>query len=178
MGYTTDFTGSVTIEPKLNPAEISYLNDFAKTRRVDRTGGPLYVGHDVPGYTDDFGQGEGTDLILNGNQPHKDQPGLWNQWVPTESGTEIEWDGGEKFYNAAEWMKYLVENLLAPSARPYLDAHMGEDPRLEFFTANHVVNGEIEAQGEDYNDRWALVVKDNAVAVAEAVVTYQSPRSL
>jgi len=26
------------------------------------------------------------------------QPGLWCQWIPSDDGTAIEWDGGEKFY--------------------------------------------------------------------------------
>ena len=26
-------------------------------------------------------------------------PGIWCQWVPTDDGKGIEWDGGEKFYN-------------------------------------------------------------------------------
>lgn len=36
------------------------------------------------------------------------------------------------------------------------------------FLQGHVLNGEIEAQGEDIADRWKLVVTNNAVSVVEA----------
>jgi hypothetical protein len=69
----------------------------------------------------------------------------WCQWVPTDDGTAIEWDGGEKFIDAEHWMRYLVATFLAP--------------------AGHVVNGIIEAQGQRVEDRWDLVVVDNTVKV-------------
>ncbi len=169
MGYTTDFSGSVTVTPPLNEYEISFLLDFARSRRMNRTKGPLYA---VPG--DNFGQGEAPDII-SFNTPHPDQPGLWCQWVPTSDGDEIEWDDAEKFYYSAEWMKYLVENLLAPSARSYIDEHVGEDPRLAKFTCDHQVAGTIEALGEDPDDRWAILVIDNVVRVAAATLTYENP---
>jgi hypothetical protein len=178
MGYTTDFEGSVAVVPELNADEVSFLKDFAQTRRVQRTGGPLYVGHDVPGYIDDYGQGQGTDTVTDGNRPPAGQPGLWCQWVPNDDGSEIEWDGGEKFYESAAWMKYIVENLLAPSARPFILAHLSEDPRLASFTANHHVTGSIFAQGEDPSDRWVLVVTDNVVKVGNAVITYHDAQPL
>jgi hypothetical protein len=172
MGYTTDFDGAVAVVPALNADEVSFLKDFAQTRRVERTGGPLYVGHDVDNYTDNFGQGEGTDTIINGNRPPAGQPGLWCQWVPTDDGSEIQWDEGEKFYCSAEWMKYIIENLLAPSARVFLDNHKSEDPRLASFTCDHHVTGTIHAQGEEYSDRWAILVVDNVVSVLQGEVTY------
>lgn len=161
MGYTTDFTGSVAVEPALNPEEVSYLKDFAGSRRMTRTRGPLYA---HPGA--DFGQSETADVIVDA--PDAGQPGLWCQWVPTDDGTEIEWDGNEKFYESPEWMKWLIQNLLAPSAREFVTFHLSEDPRLAAFTFDHVVNGVIEAQGESPDDRWNLLVVDNVVAVSES----------
>ncbi|HVK36196.1 MAG TPA: hypothetical protein VM428_11120 [Microlunatus sp.] len=40
MGYTTEFTGFVTVSPPLNPAEIAYLDQFSDTRRMNRPAGP------------------------------------------------------------------------------------------------------------------------------------------
>lgn len=162
MGYTTDFYGSVTVTPPLNDHEIGFLADFSGTRRMNRTKGPLFVKG-----SGDFGQGRDKD-ILNHNEPHPDQPSLWCQWV-TEDGTEIEWDGGEKFYNADDWMAYIVTNLLAPSAKAYIAAHIDEDERLQHFTCDHVVNGEIQAQGEDPDDRWTLVVRNNQVQTGHTI---------
>jgi hypothetical protein len=148
MGYTTDFSGSITVSPALSADEIAFLNKFSETRRMNRTKGPYFVDG-----SDDFGQGRDED-ILDYNEPSKGQPGLWCQWVPTSDGTAIEWDGGEKFYHAAEWMEYLIDHFVgskpkAASELPFLQAHM--------------LNGEILAQGEDISDRWLLIVTDNEV---------------
>lgn len=79
MGYTTSFEGEIQIEPPLNEAEVSYLTDFAESRRMDRTEGPYYV---VP--SDNYGQTQ-TSGVRNYNQPPEGQPGLWCQWVPAPS---------------------------------------------------------------------------------------------
>ena len=160
MGYTTEFEGSIQIEPPLNAQEISFLRDFNHTRRMNRTRGPLFVRGS--GF---YGQGDDPDII-NHNQPHPDQPGLWCQWTPNEDGTAIVWDGGEKFYSAPEWMMYIISFLLSPIARPYIDAHLDEDPRLASFTCDHVLNGVIFAQGEDDEDQWELRVISSLVFVS------------
>lgn len=151
MGYTTDFSGHINIEPPLNDAEIEFLTKFNQTRRMDRERGPYFV-HGSGAY----GEGEDPD-IRNFNRPPAGQPGLWCQWVPTEDGEAIEWDGNEKFYDADQWMRYLIDHFLKPGALAAQD--------LPFLQANHVCNGVIKAQGEDIDDRWKLIVKDNVVTV-------------
>ena len=113
MGYTTDFSGSISIDPPLTLVEYNALVNFADERH------------------------EG-----------KDYPSYYCQWIPTEDGTALEWDGGEKFYYPVQWMEYLIEH---------------------FLKDNHTLNGVIDAQGEEADDRWRLIVKDN-------VVTEQVPR--
>lgn len=169
MGYTTDFTGWIDVSPPLNEHEIGFLKDLADTRRMKRANGPLFVKGN--GFA---GQDHGPDEVYDGNAPHESQPGLWLQWKPSDDGQMIEWDQGEKFYYSAEWMKYLIVDLLSPSALAYIDIHgpASGDERLEKFTCNHVLNGEISAQGEDPDDRWKLIVRDNEVLVAEATVAY------
>jgi hypothetical protein len=137
---------------------------FNETRRMKCTQGPYYVGrggmmgqdHDDPG-------------IIEYNWPPDGQPGLWCQWVSTKSGDGIEWDGGEKFYEATAWMAYLIDHFLKPGAH----ASRSGDPQFEDFTFDHVVNGEIEASGEESGDLWMLVVKDNVVSTARGQVVYQ-----
>lgn len=158
MGYTTEFSGQVTIEPPLNENEISFINDLSSTRRMNRSNGPLFVGGS--GY---YGQGHDADVI-DFNNPHRDQPGLWCQWVANDEGTTLSWDGGEKFYYSAEWMRYIIDNLLAPSAGSYLLEHNDEDERLRSFTYDHKLNGVIDAEGEERSDVWQLTVKDNVVS--------------
>ena len=169
MGYTTEFDGKISVEPPLNTDEVSFLTDLAHSRRMNRTNGPLYA---VP--SDDYGQTRAADVI-DYNNPHPDQPGRWLSWVPSEDGTSISWDYSEKFYEADRWMKYLVEKLLSPAARTYVDQHIGEDPRLASFTCDHELAGVIDAQGEDPDDRWQLIVANGKVAVRHQVEAFGQP---
>lgn len=66
----------------------------------------------------------------------------------SQDGASIEWNGNgsEKSYEMAAWMKFLIDNHVTP---------------------NHVVNGVIDAQGEEPNDRWQIHVRDNIVTTME-----------
>lgn len=164
MGYHTEFNGEIAVTPPLNADEVSFLKDLANTRRMNRTKGPLYISKDTI-------ESDVTDY----NQSHPDQPGLWLCWEPSDDGTTIVWNGMEKFYNSAEWMKYLVEKLLTSSARTYVDQHMSEDPRLASFTCYHELTGTIDAQGEDPSDRWQLGVTQGMVTVRRQVKAFNQP---
>ena len=148
MGYQTEFSGVINVDPPLSAEEIDYLNKFATTRRMDRANGPYFVGGS--GFC---GQGIDSDVISH-NNPCSGQPGLWCQWVPTEDGKGIEWDGNEKFYDSVEWMQYIIDHFIgeAPLAKSELP-----------FLKSHTLKGEISAQGEDNEDTWFLIVKDNKV---------------
>ena len=161
MGYTTEFEGQVSVAPPLNAAEIAYLRKFNETRRMHRANGPYYLG---AGF---FGQ-DREDDIIDYNEPPSGQPGLWCRWTPTDDGSAIEWDGGEKFYYAEEWMRYIIVHFLCPGAL----ASTTGDPQFGEFTFDHTVNGMIEAQGEDRDDLWRLVVADNVVSRIDAVISW------
>lgn len=154
MGYTTEFTGHVTVTPPLNADEIAYLQKFNETRRMNRTKGPYYV--QGSGF---MGQGHDAD-VLNHNEPPEGQPGLWCKWEPSLDGTQIQWDGAEKFYNPVEWMRYLIDHFLRPDAPGKTQT---VDAATFFTFGDHVVNGVIEAQGEESSDVWFLIVQDNVV---------------
>lgn len=153
MGYSTDFEGRVQVTPPLNAEEIAFLKKFNETRRMDREKGPYHV--DAGGF---MGQGHEPD-IRDYNRPPAGQPSLWCGWEPTEDGTAIVWDGGEKFYSSVEWMQYLIDHFLRPGALA--------KEQLPFLRANHQVSGEIVAQGEDASDSWCLVVENNAARRVE-----------
>jgi hypothetical protein len=175
MGYTTDFYGGVSVTPPLNEAERAYLRKFAETRRMDRERGPYFVDG-----TGDFGQGSDAD-IRNFNSPPEGQPGLWCQWVPTDDGAAIEWDEGEKFYESDAWMAYIIDHFLKSGAEAQkqilraerLNARVPELDQFAGFTFDHVVNGVIEAQGEDPDDKWRLVVEDNNVRAQHAKIVWE-----
>lgn len=159
MGYTTEFTGNVQIKPPLNEAEVKFINKFCESRRMNRTGGPYFV--EGNGYA---GQDDGPDKVLDHNSPPEGQPGLWCKWEASTDGTQIHWSGAEKFYDADKWMAYLIDHFLKPNC-------IAKD-KLDFLQANHVVNGEFVAQGEDSEDRWLLEVKNNAVKIKQGRVVY------
>jgi hypothetical protein len=145
MGYSTEFTGHVTVTPPLNPAEITYLRKFADSRRMNRPEGPYD--------TTDYYYGQLTQEQLN--RPPAGQPGLWCNWAPTDDGATIQWNQAEKFYYSTEWMQYLVDHFLKPGG------HAHGEPGFDEFTFDHVVNGTIDAQGDDPDDTWQLIVIDN-----------------
>jgi hypothetical protein len=168
MGYTTTFEGEFKLDKPLKPEHAAYLAKFAETRRMKRDAdvtatrpdpvreavalpvgveGGYFVGSDAQ-----FGQEYGAAGILDSNQPPDEQPGLWCQWVPTEDGTGIVWDSGEKFYAYIEWIEYLIANFLAPWG--------------------YTLNGTVEWLGEDADDRGQIVIKDNVVKVLRGQVKY------
>ncbi len=137
MGYSTDFKGQFQLDKPLSVKDFNFLKKLNETRRMARlvdeefgVEGEFYVKDDSNG-------------VIDHNRPPKTQPGLWCQWVPTEGGEGIEWDGGEKFYEYVKWLKYIVEKILAPRG--------------------YILNGEAEWYGEDRNDTGTIVVENNVV---------------
>jgi hypothetical protein len=98
-------------------------------------------------YVDGTGfAGQGHDNnIVDFNTPPTSQPSLWLQWIPTEDGNSIEWDGGEKFYCADDWILYLIDKVLEPRG--------------------YVLNGLVNAYGEERGDVWHIHIIDNQVSV-------------
>jgi hypothetical protein len=142
MGYSTDFFGVFNVTPKLKQEDNEFLTKLAQTRRMKRDVTKLppgYWGVEGEFYVDgegDYGQTKDASVI-DYNTPPSTQPGLWLQWIPSDDGETIQWDGGEKFYNYVEWLEYLIEMILSPRG--------------------YVLNGEVEWQGEETDDRGKIV---------------------
>jgi hypothetical protein len=169
MGYTTDFTGEFTLDKPLTPKQSAYLNKFRQTRRIQRDAlkvselpDPLRLAVGLPvgeeggffvGAGGDYGQDHGHPSILDYNRAPSGQPGLWCKWEVADEGLTIRWDGGEKFYNYVEWLKYIVDNFLAPWG--------------------YKLNGEVEWVGDDRSDIGLLVVTDNVVTTKAGKITYE-----
>lgn len=149
MGYTTDFSGSFKLNKPLDLKTYKFLIGLNETRRMARKGLDPKYGVEGEFYVKDDNQNAN---IIDYNEPPKTQPGLWCQWRPNEDGTEIEWDGGEKFYNYVEWIKYIIEKILAPK--------------------KYKLNGEVEWQGEDSRDIGIIVIKNNVVTTKRGRITY------
>lgn len=144
MGYTTDFFNQkLRLNKQLSVDDKNFLTKLSETRRMARN----IEGYGVEG--EFFVDGEGMmgqdrdNTIIDYNRPPSTQPGLWCQWTPTEDGWGLEWDGGEKFYHYVEWLEYII-NWLKPRG--------------------YVLNGTVDWQGEDSEDRGTIVVSNNVVA--------------
>lgn len=146
MGYTTDFRGEFKVDRPLDDETFNLINGIASTRRMKRQGLDKKYGIDGEFYfnpdSKDFGQ-EQEDSIVDYNTPPSTQPGLWCQWIVLDDKQTIEWDGGEKFYNYIEWIKYIIDKILIPRG--------------------YVLNGSVDWQGEEFYDRGRIVVRENVV---------------
>lgn len=155
MGYSTDFQGRFDLDRELDNETHELLEGLATTRRMKRkVDGKYGVEGEFYIYgSGQLGQNPDDATILDYNRPPATQPGLWCQWTPTADKKGLQWDGGEKFYSYVEWLKYLIDSVLAPR--------------------NYVLNGQVYWQGEDSDDRGRIDVKDNKIAIMHATVTYQ-----
>ena len=154
MGYDTNFSGRIHIQPPLNADEITYLNRFSHTRHMTRKQGPYYV-------DDSYGHNESGVDSRKGhhNVPPAGQPSLWCNFYTNIKGTIIIWNGSEKTREGDQWIRYLIDHFLKPNAI----ASKNDDPQFKNFTFNHICNGTLVAQGEDMADRWIIEVVDNQV---------------
>jgi hypothetical protein len=146
MGYTTDFSGRFQLDKPLQPKIKQFLQKLGETRRMKRNveeafgiEGEFYVFG-----TGEYGQGQ-EDNIIEFNQEPSTQPSLWCQWIPSEDGTAIEWDGNEKFYGYNDWLFYIINKILAPNG--------------------YTLNGVVTWQGEETGDVGKIVVVDNVITI-------------
>ena len=143
MGYTTEFEGKISIDKPLDDGTYDLLVGLSNTRRMKRN----IEGYGIEGEFYIKGSGfigqDSDSAVIDYNSPPTTQPSLWLQWIPTEDRQFIEWNEGEKFYYSEEWMRYIIDKILAPNG--------------------YLCNGEMTAQGEEMDDRWKLVVENNVV---------------
>lgn len=167
MGYTTDFDGTFDVTPDFEDKHFKYLEAFAGARHMKRDAEAAAVlkdpvreavGLPVGKEGEYFVGDEGGSSVLDHNGAPEGQPGLWCQWVPVQDatgGSRIEWDGGEKFYNYEEWLKYLVKHFLKPWG--------------------YELNGEVHWQGEDGDDRGVIYAKNNKVDAVDDSIQNTGP---
>lgn len=121
---------------------MGYDTEFEGRFELDR---PLTTHHKC--VLDDFNDTRHDDILFNG------LPGIWCNWVPSNDGTAIVYDGQEKFYHYAEWIQYLIEHFLKPWG--------------------YTVNGEVSWFGENRSDVGKIVVKNNVVTKKRGKVVIQ-----
>lgn len=88
------------------------------------------------------------DIGRDGANDETAPEGSYMQWEPTKNGDGLSWDGGEKFYDYVEWLKWLIAKRLGPWG--------------------HTVNGTLKWSGESVSDNGTITVVDNAVTAHKA----------
>jgi hypothetical protein len=159
MGYTTYFDGAFEFDKPVTDELRDYINNFSSTRRMVRDNDKIKelfpnwrelcfngeLGKNGEYFVNDDGDyGQSEDGSIANYNSSGNQPGLWCQWIINDNG-ELEWDGGEKFYNYEEWLNYLIDHFFAP--------------------LGYVLNGDIEWQGESHDDFGTIHVVDNVVTM-------------
>lgn len=160
MGYGIDLAGQWTITPPLQARHRAYLVAFHQTRRMQRDACAavllpdpirehvgLPIGAEGAYFVGGGGlRGQDRDAsVVEANQPPQRQPRLWCGWVPNEEGSALRWDGDEQFSGAVSWIEYLIARFLAPWG--------------------YTLNGTMRWEGDEPEDRWAIVIIDNRVQV-------------
>ena len=158
MGYTTEFAGSFKFDKPLSAAQVAYIKAFNESRRMKRNvdlasafPDPLRLAVGLPlGVDGEFfvggdglrGQADDRSVVDYNRQPST-QPGLWCQWTVSDDGTELMWDGVEKFYRYVDWLRYLIANFFVPwgvklSGDVYWKGEEDSDIGIIFVTDNEV----------------------------------------
>jgi hypothetical protein len=147
MGYHTDFSGKFIIDREVDGDTFALLRGLALTRRMKRNVDPVYgvEGEFFISGTGFMGQ-DRDDTVIDHNSPPSTQPSLWCQWLISDNKKEIAWDEGEKFYSYVEWIKYIIEKILAPRG--------------------YSLSGKVSWEGEDWGDTGTILIEDNKVSVS------------
>lgn len=176
MGYTTDFMGAFDVNNKMTREFVEYINRFSSTRRMTRNvekikkvytdweklcfmGNLGIDGEYLAIESKMFGQ-DREESIIDYNKPPVTQPALWCQWIIetnedlkdeeiSEFTGKLAWDGGEKFYEYVNWLKYMIKNFFIP--------------------ANLELNGAVLAVGECSDDATYIIINKNDVRTYDAL---------
>lgn len=146
MGYTTEFRGQFSLDKKLDTETYNLLKKLSETRRMARKV-PEEYGVEGEFFFDGKGfMGQDVDdTVIDGNRPPSTQPSLWCQWVPTSDRKNIEWAGGEKFYEYTEWIQYIIDKILIPRG--------------------YSLSGSVCFQGEDSGDSGVIGIEGNKAKI-------------
>jgi hypothetical protein len=91
------------------------------------------------------------DLAEDGTEDSR-APDYWCQWVASDDGRAIYWNGGEKFYDYVEWIRYILDAILKP--------------------AGFGLVGEVVWNGEESSDVGKIIAKGNEIDTKRATITF------
>ena len=115
MGYMTTFSGAFQIVPPLTADQVAELRKVVAPTRHEFLSMDSKTGASV--YEDGA-------------------PDVYCDWVPSDEGDLLEWNGGDKFYHYVDWIEYLIEHFFRPRGRDLV--------------------GEVHWSGEEGDDRGVI----------------------
>ncbi|HEY3692100.1 MAG TPA: hypothetical protein VGL46_17685 [Pseudonocardiaceae bacterium] len=176
MRCRTHFWGSITVDPPLNEHETTYLKEKVAGDWDAHPRGPYRTRPAESAVT--------ANAIHRGRSatdapalPAQNVPALYCDWVLADDGTTLGIAERETYNDPAGWARYLIDTFLRPGAVLQHDlAHRlaGWDypPELDYFSFDHVCNGEVDAQGQQRDDRWRIAVRDNQLSIQDGYMIF------
>lgn len=116
MGYSTEFSGGFKLNRDLTHKEWLELRELASYKE---------------------------EVYKKYTETPETIPNSYLQWEPNENGTEIVWNGGEKFYDYIHWLRWLIKHYLKPHGL--------------------VLNGKVEWRGDELEDIGIIYATDNKI---------------
>ena len=115
MAYRTDFSGKIALSRDVSVKEMREFKDVFDKR---------------------FDRATKADFL---------PPGYYCCWQIEHSGDFLEWDGGEKSYNWAEWLFVVIERFFRPK--------------------DIILNGTINWHGDEPDDTGTIIVDNNEISL-------------
>ena len=155
MGNSTEYLGSLRIDPPLNPQETAWLRAYRRSARSLQTDpyevpvNPGVIPADHP-LVQQVGHGYAFSAASRSGGPSP------CDWQPGPHGRRLRWVSREKSNNAIPTLRFLIDHFLRPGA------HAQSDGRREFaaFSFDHVVSGIVAAERDD-GELFLIVAEDN-----------------
>ena len=158
MSYNTRFNGCLKFNKPVVSELKEYINKFSEIRHIKLKTDEIKLC--FPNWKQDSFNGNlgeegmffinsstwGTAAMEDYNVPPRNCPSLYCQWIINDYN-ELEWDGGEGFYEYVDWLKFLIKYFFNPNG--------------------YILNGTIYYSGDDTTDNGRVVVTDNNVVVFE-----------
>lgn len=177
MGYTTYYSGELTLNKPITSEHRVYLERFAYVRHCKRDEAKLARGRQgqVPPHPDPVRVAVGLPVgkegcfyvagdmnaddghaVTDSNKPPAGQPSLHCPFHPSEKSDTLEvFDEGANCEEGTEWLKWLIKHILGPWG--------------------YTLNGTIGWDGDDDDDRGTIYVKDNRVEMVEDTIMNPGP---
>lgn len=147
MGTTTYFKGEFKLNRPLDASTKALIDKLATSRRLARHVNPFKYGVQGELYVSNHDYNDGNNEgVLDYNSPPNTQASLWCHWTTNAEGTAILWDGGEKFYNSAHWIRFILHSILIPRG--------------------YNLDGIVNAKTED-DDRYHIIVGNGRVKIGQ-----------